>query len=152
MSPDDFARFAEIGVLPSMQPTHLTSDMPWAPSRLGPERIRSAYAWKRFYALTGVDFIRLSPENTTPVIRRWSLSREMSGLRRIFYEQAGATCAYLFHAEGGKYRSQLLDFVVDYYTGKLEKLDPAAAFGIPAEELGKRVTEFAREVAAGRRP
>jgi predicted amidohydrolase YtcJ len=47
----DFARFARLGVLPSMQPTHLTSDMPWAPDRLGPERIAGAYAWRRFLAL-----------------------------------------------------------------------------------------------------
>jgi hypothetical protein len=44
----DFARFAELGVLPSMQPTHLTSDMPWAIVRLGPERITGAYAFKSF--------------------------------------------------------------------------------------------------------
>lgn len=48
---DDFARFARLGVLPSMQPVHLTSDMPWAPARLGPERVLRAYAWRRFHAL-----------------------------------------------------------------------------------------------------
>jgi predicted amidohydrolase YtcJ len=48
---DDFARFAQLGVLPSMQPTHLTSDMPWAPERLGPERVLRAFAWRRFHAL-----------------------------------------------------------------------------------------------------
>lgn len=44
--PDDFPRFAALGVLPSMQPTHATSDMPWAEARLGPERVRGAYAWQ----------------------------------------------------------------------------------------------------------
>jgi len=48
---DDFERFAELGVLPSMQPTHLTSDMPWAPDRLGPERTLRAYAWRTFHEL-----------------------------------------------------------------------------------------------------
>jgi hypothetical protein len=48
---DDFVRFAELGVLPSMQPTHLTSDMPWAQERLGAERTARAYAWRRFHAL-----------------------------------------------------------------------------------------------------
>lgn len=48
---DDFARFASLGVLPSMQPTHLTSDMPWAGTRLGPERTLRAYAWRSFQAL-----------------------------------------------------------------------------------------------------
>lgn len=48
---DDFARFAQLGVMPSMQPTHLTSDMPWAAERLGPERVLRAYAWRRFHGL-----------------------------------------------------------------------------------------------------
>jgi predicted amidohydrolase YtcJ len=48
---DDFERFQELGVLPSMQPTHLTSDMPWAPDRLGPERTLRAYAWRTFHEL-----------------------------------------------------------------------------------------------------
>jgi predicted amidohydrolase YtcJ len=44
--PDDFARFAKLGVVASMQPTHATSDMPWAERRVGPVRIRGAYAWR----------------------------------------------------------------------------------------------------------
>ncbi|MFO0314892.1 MAG: amidohydrolase [Planctomycetota bacterium] len=47
----DFARFAALGVVPSMQPTHLTSDMPWAPGRLGAERTLRSYAWSRFHRL-----------------------------------------------------------------------------------------------------
>lgn len=42
----DMRRFAELSVIASMQPTHATSDAPWAEERLGPERIASAYAWK----------------------------------------------------------------------------------------------------------
>jgi predicted amidohydrolase YtcJ len=41
----DLPRFARLGVIASMQPTHATSDMPWAEARVGPERIRGAYAW-----------------------------------------------------------------------------------------------------------
>lgn len=48
---DDFVRFAALGVVPSMQPTHLTSDMPWAVDRLGPERTRRAYAFRSFLRL-----------------------------------------------------------------------------------------------------
>ncbi len=44
---DDIARFATLGVLASMQPTHATSDMPWAGDRLGPQRLGGAYAWQR---------------------------------------------------------------------------------------------------------
>ena len=46
ISPQDIARFAQLGVIPSMQASHQTSDMPWAERRLGPERIRGAYAWR----------------------------------------------------------------------------------------------------------
>ncbi|HKA19630.1 MAG TPA: amidohydrolase [Blastocatellia bacterium] len=42
----DVPRFAELGVIASMQPTHCTSDMAWAEKRIGPERIKGAYAWR----------------------------------------------------------------------------------------------------------
>lgn len=43
---EDIPRFGREGVIASVQPTHATSDMPWAQARLGPERIRGAYAWR----------------------------------------------------------------------------------------------------------
>nr|WP_319271462.1 amidohydrolase family protein [uncultured Draconibacterium sp.] len=46
INPDDFKKFAEFSVVPSIQPTHCTSDMPWAEDRLGPERIKGAYAYQ----------------------------------------------------------------------------------------------------------
>ncbi|MBX3268739.1 MAG: amidohydrolase [Sandaracinaceae bacterium] len=42
----DVGRFAALGVVASMQPTHATSDMPWAEARVGPARLRFAYAWR----------------------------------------------------------------------------------------------------------
>ena len=54
LSAADIPRFAELGVIASMQPTHCTSDMPWAPSRLGPARIAAgAYVWQKLMK-TGV--------------------------------------------------------------------------------------------------
>src|SRR6266571_4982455 len=53
LAPEDIPRFAQLGVIPSMQPTHCTSDMPWAEKRVGPERIKGAYAWRSLLA-TGV--------------------------------------------------------------------------------------------------
>jgi predicted amidohydrolase YtcJ len=44
---DDIPRFAELGVIASVQPTHATSDMYWAEDRVGPERIQGAYAWRK---------------------------------------------------------------------------------------------------------
>ena len=46
----DVARFRALGVLPSMQATHCTSDMAWAEERLGPDRLRFAYAWRSLLA------------------------------------------------------------------------------------------------------
>jgi predicted amidohydrolase YtcJ len=42
----DIPRFAKLGVIASMQPTHCTSDMAWAEKRVGPARIKGAYAWR----------------------------------------------------------------------------------------------------------
>ena len=42
---EDTPRFAELGVIPSMQPTHCTSDMRWVYDRIGPQRAAGAYAW-----------------------------------------------------------------------------------------------------------
>ena len=44
----DIPRFKALGVAASMQPTHATSDMPWAGARVGVDRLRGAYAWRRF--------------------------------------------------------------------------------------------------------
>ena len=41
----DFARFARLQVIASMQPSHETSDMRWAEQRVGPDRAKGAYAW-----------------------------------------------------------------------------------------------------------
>ncbi len=45
---EDIPRFAKLGVIPSMQPTHATSDMRWAEERVGKERLKGCYAWRRF--------------------------------------------------------------------------------------------------------
>ncbi|EJD04927.1 uncharacterized protein FOMMEDRAFT_105127 [Fomitiporia mediterranea MF3/22] len=46
MTPSDLERTARLGVIASVQPTHATTDMWYAESRLGPERIKSAYAYR----------------------------------------------------------------------------------------------------------
>lgn len=46
LTADDVGKFAKFGLIASFQPTHATSDLRWAPARLGPERLRFAYAWK----------------------------------------------------------------------------------------------------------
>lgn len=51
IAPADFDLFAKYSVIAAMQATHATSDMRWAEQRLGPERVRGAYAWRRFLSL-----------------------------------------------------------------------------------------------------
>lgn len=43
---DDIQRFAKSGIIASMQPSHAVEDMAWAETRVGPSRIRGAYAWR----------------------------------------------------------------------------------------------------------
>ena len=57
---DDFARFGQYNVIPSVQTTHCTSDMDWAGERLG-DRIKNAYAYQRLlqengWLINGTDF------------------------------------------------------------------------------------------------
>ena len=46
VDPADIPRFAELGVIPSMQPSHAIGDLFFAPDRLGEERLDGAYAWR----------------------------------------------------------------------------------------------------------
>jgi hypothetical protein len=48
VDPADIQRFAKLGVIASMQPSHLLTDMNWAEDRLGPKRAPYSYAWKAF--------------------------------------------------------------------------------------------------------
>jgi predicted amidohydrolase YtcJ len=48
VDPADIPRFKQLGVIASMQPNHLLTDMNWAVDRLGPQRAAYSYAWKAF--------------------------------------------------------------------------------------------------------
>jgi predicted amidohydrolase YtcJ len=48
VDPADIPRFAKLGVIPSMQPSHAISDLFFAPARLGMDRLAGAYAWQTF--------------------------------------------------------------------------------------------------------
>lgn len=50
---EDFAYF-KMGIIPSVQPTHATSDMYWAEERLGEERVTGAYAYKKLLRNAGI--------------------------------------------------------------------------------------------------
>jgi predicted amidohydrolase YtcJ len=53
INPDDFAKFAEFSIVPSIQATHCTSDMSWAENRVGAERIKGAYAYQTLLTQNG---------------------------------------------------------------------------------------------------
>ena len=61
VDPQDFALYKKYSVIPSIQATHCTSDMPWAEERLGSERVQNAYAYKTLldqngWLINGTDF------------------------------------------------------------------------------------------------
>jgi len=54
VTPDDFWKFSRYSVIPSVQPTHATSDMYWAEERLGPVRVKGAYAFRDLMKQNGL--------------------------------------------------------------------------------------------------
>jgi len=53
IAPEDFQYFGNYNIIPSVQPTHATSDMYWAGQRLGPQRLKTAYAYKQLLQQNG---------------------------------------------------------------------------------------------------
>jgi len=51
--PDDFQKYADYSIIPSIQATHATSDMYWADERVGADRIKGAYAFKQLLQTNG---------------------------------------------------------------------------------------------------
>jgi predicted amidohydrolase YtcJ len=69
VNPDDLEKFSQYNIIPSVQPTHATSDMYWAEERLGEERVKNAYAYKELFEQNkmlalGTDF---PVENISPL-------------------------------------------------------------------------------------
>ncbi|MGQ0612314.1 MAG: hypothetical protein ACT4PV_00990 [Planctomycetaceae bacterium] len=108
--------------------------------------------WKKLYPLNQIEFAGLGKNFEVPVRRRWALRDFGFSETNCFYQQAGATCQFLYWGEEGAYRTRLLDFVTAYYTGDKDKTTIPAAFGLDPEELGKKVEAFAEAVAKGWRP
>lgn len=70
VDPADFELFGKYNIIPSIQSTHATSDMGWADERVGPERIKAAYAQKQLleqngWLVNGTDF---PIENISPLL------------------------------------------------------------------------------------
>ncbi|MDX1284504.1 MAG: amidohydrolase [Draconibacterium sp.] len=72
--PDDFDKFEKYSIVPSIQATHCTSDMPWAEDRVGEERIKGAYSFQTLlkqlgWLPNGTDF---PVENIEPLFTFYS--------------------------------------------------------------------------------
>ena len=48
VAPEDFKKYKALGVIASVQPNHLLTDMNWAEAHIGPERAKHSYPWKEF--------------------------------------------------------------------------------------------------------
>lgn len=108
--------------------------------------------WPKLLTLNQFEFRALNRKTKVEFYRQWAMGKEIRTPPRLFYDQAAAACHFLYHGEGGKYRQRLMGFIVAYYTGQTEKLNPQVAFGLPAAELGRRIEKFAKDVADGWTP
>jgi hypothetical protein len=79
IAPEDFAWFGKANIVPSVQPTHATSDMYWAQDRLGKERVKGAYAYQQLlkqnnWLALGTDF---PVENINPMFTFYAATRRV---------------------------------------------------------------------------
>jgi hypothetical protein len=105
--------------------------------------------WQDLVRMGAAEFAMLSPAPEKSLEMPSSLRLGIQYLpsrKQLFYAQSSALCRYLFTADDGKLRRNLLDFVVAHYTGQRDKLDFAKAFGVDAAGLGPRIVDLAREL------
>ncbi len=155
---EDIPRFKALGVIPSMQPTHATSDQNMAEQRVGPQRIQGAYAWRTFLAqgsriACGSDFPIESPnpfEGMHAAVTRQNNAGVPAGgwyKRQAMTLTEALRCftldaAYAAHQEkviGSLEPGKWADFIV---TGQ-------DLFAVPAEQIGK--IEVLQTWVAGKR-
>ncbi len=102
--------------------------------------------WTELFAADRAAFGKLSKASSLRVPLRTRLGRVgLASPTSLFYAQAQTACYYLFAGADGAHRGALRDYLAAYYRGEDAKLDVASAFGMSADELGKRALAFARE-------
>ena len=131
VAPEDFDLFHKYNVIASVQATHATSDMGWAETRLGPERIKGAYAWQTFLkhgiiVVNGSDFPVEQP-NPIPgfysaVTREdqqgapkegWYPTQKMSRTEALqSWTQTGAYAEFAEKTKGSLTPGKLADFIM----------------------------------------
>ena len=175
LDPNDIPRFHQLGVIPSMQPTHCTSDMPWAEDRLGPKRVLGAYAWRSLLKTgciipAGSDF---PVQNPNPLlgfyaaITRQDENGQPEGgwypEQRMTRDEAlkaftiwAAFASFQEHTKGSIEEGKVADFTV--LSGDIMKMEPGRIPDTRVEmtmiggEVVYTASEFSSVMAAQSRP
>jgi hypothetical protein len=153
----DVPRFAALGAIASVQPTHCTSDMPWAPRRLGPERTAWAYRWRSFVT-AGVRLCLGSDvpvEDPDPRLGLWAAvtRRTPAGTPPDGWNPAEALTAdeavagFTTGAAFAAFEEAWRGVIAPAYAADLTVVDRDLAAGAPADLLAARIL---RTVVAGR--
>ncbi|HKI79229.1 MAG TPA: amidohydrolase, partial [Ignavibacteriaceae bacterium] len=150
LQPNDFARFAKLGVIASMQPTHLLEDGNWAEKRIGRERLKYMHAYNSFLkagaiVAFGTDFpvVTLNPMIGLymAVTRRTSDGKNPNGIEpqeKISVEQAikcytlnSAYAEYQENKKGSIEKGKLADMIV--LSDDLLTIDPVKLKDVKVE-------------------
>jgi hypothetical protein len=155
VGPADFARYKQLGVIASMQPNHLLTDMAWAGARLGPERSKYAYAWKSFLdagvpLAYGTDY---PVEPITPFRGVYaSVTRSNEAGTATFHPEQKLTigetlCAYTQGAAYAEFAENWKGKLAPGYVADFVVLDRDLTAVAPHEILG---TQVLRTIVGGR--
>ncbi|MBL8749700.1 MAG: hypothetical protein JNK78_11110 [Planctomycetes bacterium] len=109
---------------------------------------RQLISWERLCRMSHLDFARMSQATSESTIASTMHLGAGYHARRLslFYAQSAMLARYLYETEGGRHRRALLDYVVAYYTGALDKLDFKTAFGLDPKEIGPKIVEFSKQL------
>lgn len=147
VAPADISRFKELGVIASMQPNHLLTDMNWAESRIGADRARTSYAWAEFLKTTshlafGTDY---PVEPITPFRGLYAAVTRMNeaGNKTYYPEQKlnihQAIYAYTWGSAYAEFEEKTKGILAPGYLADFVVLDRDITKVPPAEILGTKV-------------
>jgi predicted amidohydrolase YtcJ len=142
LHPGDIPRFAELGVIASMQGVHATSDGPWVPEKLGEWRSRTgAYMWRDLWdsgaiVTNGTD---VPVEPISPIASYYSMVSRMMNTGERFYpdqalERVEALRAYTIHAAYSAFQDEVMGSLTPGKYGDLVVLD-RNLLTVPEEEI-----------------